>query len=79
MGMKKPATDKQIDFAHKIAYALGIPYPAEETRQSLFLFIRDNKPKYDELMDVAYPICEGMYDPSDFGLDPYTGGFADND
>ena len=75
--MGKPATEKQIAFAHKIAEALGIPYPQEETRQSLFLFIRDNRQKFEELMDSYDPISED--DPLWYGLDPYMVGFYDND
>lgn len=44
--MKAP-TDRQMQFASAIAEALGMELPAEKTRQSLFLFIRDNRPKYD--------------------------------
>lgn len=44
--MREP-TDRQMQFASTIAETLGIELPAEKTRQSLFLFIRDNKPKYD--------------------------------
>ena len=43
----KPPTDNQMQFALEIANALGIEIPTEKTRQSLFLFIRDNKPEYD--------------------------------
>lgn len=45
--MARDPTDKQMRFASAIAETLGIELPAEKTRQSLFLFIRDNKPEYD--------------------------------
>lgn len=89
---KRPATDKQIKFATSIARELGIKLPDEQTRQSLFLFIRDNRPKYDCLMhnrrveSIAYHSEDpDPIDPDEdammmeaYGLDPYTGGFADN-
>lgn len=45
--MKDP-TDKQMQFATSIAETLGIELPAERTRQSLFLFIRDNMPRFKQ-------------------------------
>lgn len=44
----KPPTEKQLSFAKIIATELMIELPEEKTRQSLFLFIRDNKPKFDD-------------------------------
>ena len=84
-----------MQFAAAIAKALRIDLPAERTRQSLFLFIRDHRPLFEEkkLVDrhnarvyaVAYE-SENPDNDSDnggtlmdaFGLDPWTGGFADN-
>lgn len=48
-GPRSP-TEKQVKFAKAIAAELAIELPAVKTRQSLFLYIRDNRPKYDELM-----------------------------
>lgn len=45
----KPPTEKQMKFAEIIASSLMINLPQEKTRQSLFLFIRDNRPKFDEM------------------------------
>lgn len=45
---KRPPTEKQILFARAISTTLDVDLPEELTRQSLFLFIRDNRPKYDE-------------------------------
>lgn len=49
--MRNP-TDRQMQFASTIARTLGIELPVEKTRQSLFLFIRDNKSKFEEKMLV---------------------------
>lgn len=89
---KRPATAKQLKFAMAISRELDIKLPDERTRQSLFLFIRDNRPKYDNLMhnrhveSIAYHSDDpDPIDPDEdalmmeaYGLDPYTGGFADN-
>lgn len=77
----RPPTEKQLKFADAIAARLGIELPAEKTRQSLFLFIRDNEPEFrrqrphwtdmldrDEDCDIA----EAM------GIDLMTGGLADD-
>jgi hypothetical protein len=45
----RPATEAQKKFAEAIAKELSIDLPKEVTRQSLFLFIRDNRPKFDEM------------------------------
>jgi len=93
----RPPTSKQVEFASRIAKALGINLPGESTRQALFLFIRDNKPRFLEkqsvgrhnarVADVArFDDDPEPIDDADYwsgydmcGLDPYTGGFADND
>ena len=49
----RPPTSKQVEFASRIAKALGINLPGESTRQTLFLFIRDNKPRFLEKQSVA--------------------------
>lgn len=41
-----------MQFASTIANALGIELPAERTRQSLFLFIRDHKPLFEKKIQV---------------------------
>lgn len=93
----RPPTDKQVKFAEAIAAELAIELPAARTRQSLFLFIRDNRPKYDETVKARKegrarlarmrrewedpdPIDpdEDWYQMTAEGLDPATGGFADN-
>ena len=51
----KPPTEKQLEFGKKIAELLGINLPQEKTRQSMFLFIRDNKPKFDEMQKKTMP------------------------
>lgn len=98
--MARPPTEKQVKFAEAIADTLCVELPAVRTRQTMFLFIRDNRPKYDETMkarreghaelarmrrkwdnpDYPDPIDadEGWYQMDSYGLDPATGGFADN-
>lgn len=44
----RPATEAQKKFAEAIAKELSIDLPKEVTRQSLFLFIRDNRPAFDK-------------------------------
>lgn len=84
----RPATEAQIKFARKIRDATGVALPVEQTRQSLFLYIRDNILKFkcmqetwhSDPRDGDWPdnasdaFDEAVY----WGLDPYTGGF-DND
>lgn len=88
----RPPTEKQVKFAEAIASELCIKLPAIRTRQSLFLFIRDNRPKYDVALhnrrveSIAYHSEDPEpIDPDEdammmeaYGLDPHTGGFADN-
>lgn len=45
--MREP-TEKQIRFAQAISETLNISMPKLMTRQSLYCFIRDNKPEYEE-------------------------------
>lgn len=45
----KPPTEKQLSFAKIISTELMVELPEEKTRQSLFLFIRDNRPEFDAI------------------------------
>lgn len=88
----KPATEKQISFAKAISGVTGKPLPEEKTRQSMFLFIRDNVDEYrsripkrnlptaDDLNFDDFGDANGN-DAWDFlwcaGHDPYTGGIGD--
>lgn len=83
----RPATEAQIKFARRIRDATGVALPAEQTRQSLFLYIRNNILKFKCIQetwrsdpgDGEWP--EDLRDATDeavhWGLDPYTGGFDD--
>lgn len=75
----KPATEKQISFAKAISGVTGKPLPEEVTRQSMFLFIRDNIDEYKAIIDAMDNDNDG--DAWDFlwcaGYDPYTGGVGD--
>ena len=84
--MSNPATDRQVKFAHAIADALGVQYPEEETRQSLFIFIRDNREKFDKLMlpkrcrRMEAEALDGDRDveiADALGIDIYTGCLGD--
>ena len=87
-----PPTEKQLSFATKIAAEVGRHLPAVKTRQSMFLFIRDNIDEYrsripkrnlptaDDLSFDDFGDANG-HDAWDFlwcaGYDPYTGGIGD--
>lgn len=75
----KPATEKQISFAKAISGVTGKPLPEEVTRQSMFLFIRDNIDDYKAAIDAMEP--DNDEESWDFlwcaGHDPYTGGVGD--
>ena len=45
--MSEP-TEKQMNYAIAIASELGINLPKERTKQSLYQFIKENKPAFDE-------------------------------
>ena len=45
--MSEP-TEKQLKYAIAIARELGINLPKERTKQSLYQFIKENKPAFDE-------------------------------
>lgn len=80
----RPPTEKQLKFAAAIAETLHVRLPFVQTRQSLFLFIRDNRPRYERLKggfshwtdyldrDEDSDIAEAM------GIDLMTGGLADD-
>lgn len=81
----RPPTEKQLKFATAIAEALHIRMPFERTRQSLFLFIRDNRPKFDERLKKTrwnWLDCLDREEDADMfwamGGDPMTGGLADD-
>lgn len=84
----RPPTEKQMKFAEIIAAALRIKLPQEKTRQSLFLFIRDNRPRFDkeqkESRRSSYDWSD-MLDPEEdrdmfwaMGGDPMTGCLGDD-
>lgn len=50
--MTKPLTEAQVKFAEAIASELCIKLPAVRTRQTMFLFIRDNKPRFLEKQSI---------------------------
>lgn len=81
----KPPTEKQMKFAEIIAAALNIKLPQEKTRQSLFLFIRDNRPKFDEKQKKTRWNWLDCLDPEEdrdmfwaMGGDPMTGCLGDD-
>lgn len=49
----RPPTEAQIRFATAIAERLHICLPGDRTRQSMFLFIRDNVDRFNRLGAVA--------------------------
>ena len=79
----KPPTDKQMQFALEIANALEIELPTNKTKQSLFLFIRDNKPEYDARRRACGLWAECLDRDEDrdmaeaMGIDLMTGGLCD--
>lgn len=63
-------TEKQVRFAEAISRSLGVPLPKKRTRQSLFLFIRDNRDAFDRRQtfedydpdnEWAYPSLEDTF------------------
>lgn len=89
----REATIKQIAFANAISQSLNISLPGTVTRQSLFLFIRDNKPKFYEKAKCKREKASYISTPSrflddewmdsnyedDYGLvEPHTHGVADD-
>ena len=69
-----------MKFASAIAERLSIQLPWIRTRQSLFLFIRDNRPRFDALRDLAPSPADVDPDPDEarlLGLDIYTGELDD--
>ncbi len=59
----KAPTDNQLKFAIVISSLLRVPLPKIQTRQSLFLFIRDNKPKLDKMQKLEPTAADA--DPED--------------
>lgn len=81
-GWQRPPTEKQVKFAFAIAERLNMRLPRIRTRQSLFLFIRDNRPEFDRRK--GYAPDAGDVDPDRdedeavlLGLDVYTGALND--
>lgn len=77
---KSPPTKKQIDFASAIAKSLGVELPNPQTKQSLFLFIKENRPKFEK--HIAFtPTLDDVdidFDEAEcLGIDIYTGGLED--
>ena len=83
-----PPTEKQMKFAEIIAAALNIKLPQEKTRQSLFLFIREHRPRFDK-EQKEFRRCShdwtDMLDPEEdrdmfwaMGGDPMTGCLGDD-
>lgn len=69
-------TKKQLEFASAISKSLGIELPKDKTRQSLFLFIRDNRPEYDRRFGRAPTLDDLDVDFDEaycLGIDIYTG------
>ena len=79
--MSHKPTEKQVKFAEAISAVIGLPIPEERTRQSLFLFIRDNKAKYDAMRDAMRTECldpdYDCYMAEAMGIDLMTGCLGD--
>lgn len=45
----KPASDKQIIFAHRIHSATGKPLPQEKSASAYFIYIHDNIEEYNTI------------------------------
>lgn len=77
---ENPPTKKQIEFASAIAKSLGVVLPDPQTRQSLFLFIKENRPKFEKHIALA-PTLDDVdvdFDEAEcLGIDIYTGGLED--
>lgn len=78
----RPPTEKQLKFASAIAARLGIEMPAERTRQSLFLFIRDNEPEFRQRRPHWTDMIDDPQEDRDMfwamGGDPMTGCLGDD-
>lgn len=84
----RPPTEKQLKFATAIAARLDIEMPVERTRQSLFLFIREHRPRFDEKQRESRRCGHSwldMLDPQEdqdmfwaMGGDPMTGCLGDD-
>lgn len=75
--MSREPTEKQVRFAEAISAALGLPMPKERTRQSLFLFIRDNRAEYDAMRTECPDPDYDCYVAEAMGVDLVTGCLGD--
>lgn len=77
---QRPPTERQVKFASAIAERLDIRLPRVRTRQSLFLFIRDNRPEFDRRKGYVPTVADADPDQDEaelLGLDVYTGALND--
>lgn len=82
---QRPPTERQVEFASAIAERLNIRLPRIRTRQSLFLFIRDNRPKFEKSQAEKgwnWTDCLDREEDADMaeamGIDILTGGLDDD-
>lgn len=76
----KAPTDRQLKFAIAISSFLSVPLPPVQTRQALFLFIRDNRPEFDKrkgYVPTAADVDPDQDEAELLGLDAYTGALND--
>ena len=82
-------TEAQMTFAKKIRDALGKPFPKDRTKMAMAAYISSNYREFRALRrsgpgpdDLDYDQFDtstySMWDEMEaYGLDPYTGGFAE--
>lgn len=75
--MSREPTEKQMRLAEAISAVLGLKMPKEMTRQSLFLFIRDNKAEYDVMRTESLDRDDDCYMAEAIGIDIMTGCLGD--
>ena len=75
--MSREPTEKQVQLAEAISAVLGLKMPEEMTRQSLFLFIRDNKAEYDAMQTECLDQDYDCYMAEAMGIDLATGCLGD--
>lgn len=75
--MSREPTEKQVQLAEAISAVLGMKMPEEMTRQSLFLFIRDNKAEYDAMRTEILDRDDDCYMSESMGIDLMTGCLGD--
>lgn len=75
--MRREPTEKQVQLAEAISAVLGLKMPEEMTRQSLFLFIRDNKAEYDAMRTECFDRDYDCYMADAMGIDLATGQLGD--